>query len=113
MGRLEEISATHVLPAMKYALAPEYCGHVASIAVLPQYRGMGVARQMMTRLHHNMAQYYNMDCVNLFCRVSKYFIFFLLYGKLLLVFVQQFICWISFFLLRHPIRTLCVYTRKS
>lgn len=71
MGRLEEVSAP-VLPAMKYVLAPEYCGHVASIAVLPQYRGKGVARQMMNRLHHNMAQYYNMDCVNLFCRVRHY-----------------------------------------
>lgn len=69
MGRLEDIS-TPVLPALKYASQPEQCGHVASIAVLPQYRGKGVAHQMMNRLHHNMAQYYNMDSVNLFCRVS-------------------------------------------
>lgn len=35
--------------------APQSVGHVASIAVYPQYRKMGVARALMEKLHEQMA----------------------------------------------------------
>lgn len=50
---------------------PEYVGHVTSLAVNDQYRGLGVARNLMEQLHASFSLYYKVDNVSLFCRVSN------------------------------------------
>lgn len=50
---------------------PSYVGHIASLAVYKQYRGQGVAQNLMKNLHHNFVEAYDVDTVSLYCRVSN------------------------------------------
>lgn len=50
-------------------------GHISSVAVYEKYRGRGVARQLVQRLHKQFASVYGIDCVNLYVRVSLFFSF--------------------------------------
>lgn len=49
----------------------EYVAHIASIAVNEQFRGRGVARNLMLQLQTGFAQHYDIDTVTLYCRVSN------------------------------------------
>lgn len=49
---------------------PITVGHIASIAVYPQYRKMGVARGLMDMLHAQLAAQ-NVDQISLHCRVGN------------------------------------------
>mmetsp|Transcript_16396 Transcript_16396/g.27712 ORF Transcript_16396/g.27712 Transcript_16396/m.27712 type:complete len:297 (+) Transcript_16396:141-1031(+) len=49
----------------------EYVGHVASIAVNEQFRGCGVAKNLMLQLQSGLAQHYDIDDVTLYCRISN------------------------------------------
>lgn len=51
-------------------LPPITVGHIASIAVYPQYRKMGVAKSLMDALHLQLAEA-NVDQVSLHCRVGN------------------------------------------
>jgi peptide alpha-N-acetyltransferase len=50
---------------------PSYSGHVTSIAVHSQYRGLGVAKSLMQSLHTQMLAVHNINEVSLHCRVSN------------------------------------------
>jgi ribosomal protein S18 acetylase RimI-like enzyme len=70
LGRLEEIvTPGSTFDFLKYDQPPSYIGHLASLALHERFRGQGVAQALMQRLHSNLAEYYDMDKVNLFCRV--------------------------------------------
>jgi ribosomal protein S18 acetylase RimI-like enzyme len=70
LGRLEETAPPRAtFDFLKYDQPPEYIGHLASLALHERFRGQGVAQALMQRLHGNLAEYYDMDKVNLFCRV--------------------------------------------
>ena len=51
-------------------LPPVTVGHIASIAVYPQYRKMGVARGLMDMMHLQLAAQ-NVDQISLHCRVGN------------------------------------------
>ena len=46
-------------------------GHISSLAVYHQYRGFGVAKALMDRLHENLVRDYDMDSASLNVRVSN------------------------------------------
>lgn len=70
MGRVEVLrESVPTFDFNKYEHPAQYTGHVVSVALNGPYRGMGVAQALMQRLHSNLAEYYGMDRVNLFCRV--------------------------------------------
>jgi ribosomal protein S18 acetylase RimI-like enzyme len=70
LGRIEDmgpkLSPTDYL---QFDQLPDYAGHLASIATHAKFRGQGVAKALMERMHFNMAEFYGMDKVNLLCRV--------------------------------------------
>lgn len=71
LGRLEELPVTQgVLPFLRHEHPTQYAGHVVSVALYPRFRGLGAAQALMNRLHLGLAEHYNVDSVNLFCRVS-------------------------------------------
>jgi GNAT superfamily N-acetyltransferase len=73
LGRLEEIAPHRAsFGFLKYDQPPEYIGHLASLALHERFRGQGVAQALMQRLHSNLAEYYEMDRVNLFFRVRMF-----------------------------------------
>jgi ribosomal protein S18 acetylase RimI-like enzyme len=39
--------------------------------VFKEYRQLGVGRELMAKLHEEMARHYSIDTVNLHCRVSN------------------------------------------
>ena len=47
-----------------------YYGHVASIAINEKYRGLGLACGLMTKLHQQFMEKYQIDTITLYCRVS-------------------------------------------
>jgi ribosomal protein S18 acetylase RimI-like enzyme len=49
-------------------------GHVISIAVNSAFRGNGIAQQLLNILHEKMVRHYDLDSVDLFCRVSILFL---------------------------------------
>lgn len=49
---------------------PRYIGHVASIAVYNHYRGNGIGTALITKLHEEFGQTFQLDEVSLYCRVS-------------------------------------------
>lgn len=48
-----------------------YTGHVSSIAIYPPFRGSGIARSIMDRLHDSFANDYNVDTVTLHVRADN------------------------------------------
>lgn len=73
LGRVEELlPISNGMSIFRYDEPVEYTGHLASIATHTKYRGRSVAQDLMRRLHFNLAEYYDMDKVNLYCRVSVY-----------------------------------------
>lgn len=71
LGRLE---LAPLNKAVKFTAfyKPDYVGHVASLAVNDEFRGLGVARNMMEQLHASFALYHKVDAVSLYCRVSYF-----------------------------------------
>jgi hypothetical protein len=73
LGRIEDmgpkLSPTDYL---QFDQLPDYAGHLASIATHAKFRGQGVAKALMERMHFNMAEFYGMDKVNLLCRVRQH-----------------------------------------
>mmetsp|Transcript_4725 Transcript_4725/g.13373 ORF Transcript_4725/g.13373 Transcript_4725/m.13373 type:complete len:195 (+) Transcript_4725:319-903(+) len=49
----------------------ENLGHVTSLAILQDYRRMGLAAELMEQLHHHMRHAYQADSVGLHVRVSN------------------------------------------
>jgi N-alpha-acetyltransferase 10/11 len=50
---------------------PEYSGHITSIAVEREYRGIGMANSLMTRLHEEFIEHFDVNSVSLHCRVTN------------------------------------------
>lgn len=50
---------------------PSFIGHIASLAINKKFRGLGVAQQLMKKLHREFADSYNVDSVSLYCRLSN------------------------------------------
>jgi len=48
-----------------------YYGHVASIAINEKYRGLGLACGLMTKLHQQFMEKYQIDTITLYCRVTN------------------------------------------
>jgi hypothetical protein len=48
---------------------PHDMGHIASLAVNQNFRGLGVAQGLMRTLHQNFASHYGIDSASLYCRV--------------------------------------------
>ena len=61
----------HLLCVLESLLTLSLPGHVTSLAVYKEYRQLGVARELMTRLHEEMTQFYGIDTVSLHCRVRN------------------------------------------
>jgi len=51
--------------------APVYVGHITSVAVHEEFRGMGVASQLMQALHAQLRKHHKVDVVQLHVRVSN------------------------------------------
>ena len=51
--------------------APVYVGHITSVAVHEEFRGMGVASKLMQALHAQMRRHHKVDVVQLHVRVSN------------------------------------------
>lgn len=71
LGKIAEYEVEGQLPFQQITAPKSFVGHVASIAVHERYRGFGVAKELMSCLHHNFARHYHMDRVSLYVRVSR------------------------------------------
>lgn len=78
LGRVDTQSALRIasssssVPDIGTYTPPVTVGHVASIAVYPPYRKLGVARSLMDMLHTEIANHESpVDTVSLHCRVSN------------------------------------------
>eukprot|EP01036_Dinobryon_divergens_P027385 gene27385-36153_t len=68
LGRIETIIKED---PYKKVFRPHDIGHIASLAVNQNFRGLGVAQSLMGTLHRNFASHYGIDSVSLYCRVSN------------------------------------------
>jgi ribosomal protein S18 acetylase RimI-like enzyme len=50
---------------------PSYHGHVTSVAINSNFRGLGIAHNLMRLLHYKFVKNYNLNSVYLYCRVSN------------------------------------------
>jgi len=76
MARIEEDRTAYQLPSYgnPFYSSPRDCsskGHISSLAVYHHYRGYGVAKALMDRLHENLVKDYDMDSASLNVRVSN------------------------------------------
>lgn len=73
LGKLEDDSADFkaVLPWVVKYKPPIFHGHVTSIAVQHNFRGKGVARELMKMLHSQLVNEHGVNSVTLHCRSSN------------------------------------------
>ena len=69
LGRLEEVAAAYT--TNPWRPVPKYIGHVTSVAVHEEFRGLGVAKKLMNALHTQLCSHYQIDVVQLHVRVSN------------------------------------------
>lgn len=68
LGRIETRPENN-LPFMPPS-PPHYFGHVASVAVHEYYRGNGVGKGLIEKLHEEFGTTFQLDEASLYCRVS-------------------------------------------
>eukprot|EP00981_Chlorochromonas_danica_P001829 scaffold386_cov174-Ochromonas_danica.AAC.3 len=71
LGRIERDEEDFFRNLSDFASPVTYHGHVASVAVNAPYRKHGVAKALMEELHRRFVSLYNVDSVDLYCRVSN------------------------------------------
>lgn len=81
IGRLEPKSSGENHLFISLNKAPQYCGHVVSLAIYPKFRGLGISQNLMKNLHVGFLQHYEINEVNLYCRVSLSIALFTIFFK--------------------------------